>query len=821
MNEATRGISDQRLRSTFFRSITLLTSSAGIILCGSEGLLFPSALTPAFAVLGWILVDHLRWLRVPTLVGNTLGLIALGAVTNEFIGGTLEQKLLSGAHLIVYMTWIVLLMPKGHRQFWWLIALSLLQLAISGVLSTGAGFGAAMLSIMLLLLWTMSVFSLYRVQDQHANRRSDAMTGRKGILVRNGLQQNPTEVWVGWRFRWMVLGSYVVSLVLALFVFAAFPRVWVPGGNLFGTAESASAGLRSRSGFSENVELGRVGQLMLSNERVLTFSATDLRTGKPVTAEAFAEAMNMDEIRFRGNSLAHYSRGQWMRESNKDEPLRRDQRFQRSTGASESGESGAVSDPFDDPGSVSFGKPPQRLAEFRVEIVHDPPIGDFAFAPYPLTNAYGSEPFRIRYRPYSGALIWGGARDAERPMPRTLIVECARLDSTTAADSESRSTPKNTSKELIARISGVTPDGVPRGNIARHVRQRLPLLYQAAQELCTTDGQLVDEPQRVDRILKYLSNDNGFAYSLKQTRQDRSLDPVEDFLLNSKSGHCEYFASACALMLQAVEVRARLVNGYYGTEINALTGKYEVRQRHAHAWVEALIDHGWRTLEPTPSSERRDGVTSNRPVSLMSDIQTAISDFWNDGIHRMSAERQQQFFAPVIATSKNLYQTIRQHGLWSTIKTFFKRFITSPESWVSWQGGVVTFVLLFVVAALRRFSVFQRLLAVLRSFRHTFSEQHRTAQSVIRFYVRFCSLCERHGLTVPPANSALENGRAAVRTFGDRLESSELKDLPLRIARAFNEVRFGSVTLSEDYAAGIGRDLQQLAEALRSPGSLV
>ena len=52
---------------------------------------------------------------------------------------------------------IVLLMPKGHRQFWWLIALSLLQLAISGVLSTGAAFGAAMLSMMLLLLWTMSV----------------------------------------------------------------------------------------------------------------------------------------------------------------------------------------------------------------------------------------------------------------------------------------------------------------------------------------------------------------------------------------------------------------------------------------------------------------------------------------------------------------------------------------------------------------------------------------------------------------------------------------------------------------------------------------
>ena len=500
MADSTADINDRRLRSTFFRSITLLTSSAGIILCGSEGLLLPSALTPVFAVLGWILVDQLRWLRVPTFVGNVFGLIALGAVTNEFIGGTLEQKLLSGAHLIVYMTWIVLLMPKGHRQFWWLIALSLLQLAISGVLSTGAAFGAAMLSMMLLLLWTMSVFSLYRVQDQHASRQPESTTGHSGIQVRNGLQQNLTEVWVGWRFRWMVLGSYFISLVLALFVFAAFPRVWVPGGNLFGTAQSAAAGFRSRSGFNENVELGRVGQLMLSNERVLTLSIADLRSGKSVSAEAFAAAMDMEEIRFRGNSLAHYSRGQWMRESNNDESFRRDQRLQSSTGESASGESGAVRDPFYDPEPLSLGKPLPPVAEFRIEIVHDPPIGDFAFAPFPLTNAYGSEPFRIRYRPDSGALIWSGGRDAERPMPRTLIVECPRLHPATAANSESGSTLKNSAKDLLAKVFDATPDRAPRGSVSAHVRQRLPLLYQAARELCTTDGRLVDEQQRVDRI---------------------------------------------------------------------------------------------------------------------------------------------------------------------------------------------------------------------------------------------------------------------------------------------------------------------------------
>ena len=56
--------SDEKLRSIFFRSVTLVTSVSGIILAGSEGILFPAGLTPVFAVLGWILVDHYRWLRL-------------------------------------------------------------------------------------------------------------------------------------------------------------------------------------------------------------------------------------------------------------------------------------------------------------------------------------------------------------------------------------------------------------------------------------------------------------------------------------------------------------------------------------------------------------------------------------------------------------------------------------------------------------------------------------------------------------------------------------------------------------------------------------
>ena len=73
------------------------------------------------------------------------------------------------------------------------------------------------------------------------------------------------------------------------------------------------------------------------------------------------------------------------------------------------------------------------------------------------------------------------------------------------------------------------------------------------------------------------------------------------FLLQSKAGHCEYFASAAALMLTARGVPARLVTGSYGFESGFLTNAYIVRGGNLHAWVEANLGGGvFAVLDPTP-----------------------------------------------------------------------------------------------------------------------------------------------------------------------------------------------------------------------------
>src|SRR5262245_14858520 len=63
------------------------------------------------------------------------------------------------------------------------------------------------------------------------------------------------------------------------------------------------------------------------------------------------------------------------------------------------------------------------------------------------------------------------------------------------------------------------------------------------------------------------------------------------------------FASAMVLLARTRGIPARVVGGYRVTEVNPLSGRAIVRDRDAHAWVEAWLDGEWRGWDPTPTSE--------------------------------------------------------------------------------------------------------------------------------------------------------------------------------------------------------------------------
>ncbi len=88
-----------------------------------------------------------------------------------------------------------------------------------------------------------------------------------------------------------------------------------------------------------------------------------------------------------------------------------------------------------------------------------------------------------------------------------------------------------------------------------------------------------------------------FRYELEPPRP--TGDPLTWFLLDSRAGHCEYFASALAVVLRVRGVPARLATGFYSAELTD-AGYLAVRRGHAHAWVEVPVTGGWAVVDATP-----------------------------------------------------------------------------------------------------------------------------------------------------------------------------------------------------------------------------
>lgn len=76
--------------------------------------------------------------------------------------------------------------------------------------------------------------------------------------------------------------------------------------------------------------------------------------------------------------------------------------------------------------------------------------------------------------------------------------------------------------------------------------------------------------------------------------------PVDEFLFSTRSGFCEHYASAFAVVMRAAGIPTRIVTGYQGGEMNALGNYLIVRQADAHAWTEVWLNgRGWVRVDPT------------------------------------------------------------------------------------------------------------------------------------------------------------------------------------------------------------------------------
>ncbi|MGH8672942.1 MAG: transglutaminase-like domain-containing protein, partial [Burkholderiales bacterium] len=91
-----------------------------------------------------------------------------------------------------------------------------------------------------------------------------------------------------------------------------------------------------------------------------------------------------------------------------------------------------------------------------------------------------------------------------------------------------------------------------------------------------------------------------FSYSTWRERPaPEGTTPLGDFIRNTRSGHCEYFAAATTLLLRAAGIPARYSTGFAVMEYSPLEAAFVVRARHAHAWARAWDGARWVDLDTT------------------------------------------------------------------------------------------------------------------------------------------------------------------------------------------------------------------------------
>lgn len=122
-----------------------------------------------------------------------------------------------------------------------------------------------------------------------------------------------------------------------------------------------------------------------------------------------------------------------------------------------------------------------------------------------------------------------------------------------------------------------------------------PEVFRQAKEVA---GAYSDPEEKARRITTYFQTQFTYGYDFPFKSTETAL---EEFLQKRPPAHCEFFATATALMLRAQGVPTRYINGFVVQE-RSLDGKYcVIRLKHAHAWVEVyLADQGWVTFDPTP-----------------------------------------------------------------------------------------------------------------------------------------------------------------------------------------------------------------------------
>ncbi len=295
------------------------------------------------------------------------------------------------------------------------------------------------------------------------------------------------------------------------------------------------------SGFSNEVELGDIGRIKLDNSVVMRIE----------TFQGERKIIPGNDIYWRGIALDHYNGRRWSNTFSDKQKVKK---------------AGRNNFRIDDV---------KKSSEILKQVIYLEPINSNIIftAGRPLNlNA----PFQWVGVDYNNSLY-----RSEYPYGRVRLI----INSDLSTKGRYRLSPEE--------------DNMPASYRERYLQ--LPPLSSRFLNFTRNVVKGVEEKHQQANVMEsYLKTQ--FGYTLVQS-QSKGVSPIDNFLFETKEGHCEYFASAMVLMLRASGIPARLVNGFLRGEWNEVGEYLLVRQSHAHSWVEALMgDKGWVIFDPTPAA---------------------------------------------------------------------------------------------------------------------------------------------------------------------------------------------------------------------------
>jgi hypothetical protein len=273
-------------------------------------------------------------------------------------------------------------------------------------------------------------------------------------------------------------------------------------------------------------------------------------------------------------------------------------------------------------------------------------------------------------------------------------------------------------------------------------------------------------------IEKYLRRNYGYTLQLLS---QSVADPMANFLFVRKKGHCEYFASAMAVMLRTVGVPSRVVTGFTSGVYNPLTGWQVVRASDAHSWVEAWVrGRGWTTFDPTPPDP---GATQSMFLTRVSLFFDAADQFWQDWIMSYDRERQIVLASRVQQSGRGAKQQWTDRAI-----SWLAAAGRSSAQWsVGYAPAAAVIIFLAIVSVLvgpAAAGWFRRAMRLRRLKRG-----EGQASDATLLYQRMLRLLERRGIQKPPWLTPTEFARV--------MPANEISPLVDDLTSAYVEFRFG------------------------------